>query len=409
MDEKKIAVPSWLPELMDQFRQELAKRAEDDVDCRPLLLQERAELDDKIDGWRQSLGNPKLAAPVWTLIASDLALAVERQQSIDAILAEKQFRDLQAETIIQPEHVQKRLARLADVLAANNPTMGNLELSLYIDRITCYPDGKVTLRTCKLGIAPDAVELLADEPTETAAGQQKSSVKGVPRRRNKLRVSGVSADEADWDSLGYFATATERFAGVDDSFFWVDTFQVPDAPVPWYIKNAEVVFTLRQKEMLSYDGLVGKFGKSKPTMMAACKHYLKTHPGAVDNVKLSAGGSRRKRIDVRPIADEVRRLWWDEGSSKLDLADKYHCPSTAIDRALTVAYAKTGEKVPTEEQRRQYRRGLARKLLLDGEYLEEIARTLHASEVTVRTLLKESFAADGKPMPDLRRRSREAS
>jgi hypothetical protein len=45
-------------------------------------------------------------------------------------------------------------------------------------------------------------------------------------------------------------------------------------------------------------------------------------------------------------------------------------------------------------------------MLDEGHSLEEIAHTLAVSDVTARTILKASFEAEGRPMPDLRRRPR---
>ena len=47
--------------------------------------------------------------------------------------------------------VAAQLTRLADLLGGDNPSCGNLELSMHIDRIDCFQDDKVDIRTCKLG------------------------------------------------------------------------------------------------------------------------------------------------------------------------------------------------------------------------------------------------------------------
>lgn len=146
------------------------------------------------------------------------------------------------------------------------------------------------------------------------------------------------------------------------------------------------------------------FGVSKPTIAHANRYYLETHPGAKDEVNLSAGGSRKKRLDVRPIAQEVRSLWWDEHRSKLRLTRKYGCAETTINRALKVAYADTGEQVPSTEDRRQQQIAVGRKMLDDGHGLEEIANALDVAGFTAHNYLKQSFETEGKSMPDLRRR-----
>jgi hypothetical protein len=325
------------------------------------------------------------------------------------LLGEQNAQDTKVENLIDPAQIQERVDRLAQVLAANNPTRGNLELSLYIDRIECLPDGKVTVRMCKLGLAPDAVHLLADNfATADAEAESKTNGKHVPRRRNKLNACNADENPHELDALNYYATDPKRFAGLGERFFWTDTFQIPAKELPWYKEHAEEVFSLRQAQKLSYESLSRVFKKSDPTMRAACVYYLDTHPGAVDEVKLLAGNSGTKRIDVGPIADEVRKLWWEDGWSKLQLAVKFNVAATTIDRALKLAYAKTGEKVPTKEERQQYQMQRAHGLLDAGESVDNIARILHTSDVTVRKLLRKSFAAKGLPIPDLRRRRRQA-
>jgi len=408
MDEERLSSLPWLPDLVDEVQQVLAERANGREDCRPGLQLERNDLDEKIRGWTQSLGNPALPPALRESIETECAAAIERQEDIDALLAEKNARDVKAEDIVIPERALERVDRLANVLAANDPTCGNLELSLYIDVIDCFRDGKVKMRTCKLGIAPEAALLLADESTPAETCQQPSPGKTKRRRRNKLRVINIDDSNLEIDSLNYFATDPNRFAGIPARFFWNDTFQIPEKALPWYQEYSEPVFRRRQDGKFSYDGLARVFGKSEPTCQRACEYYLETHPGEVDQVQLSAGGPRSKRIDVAPIAEDVRRLWWDEGGSKLQLGLKFEVATTTIDRALKLAYAKTGEQVPTENERHQHRISRARKLLDAGESIDNIARILRTSNVTVRKLLKNSFSQEGVPMPDLRRRRRQA-
>jgi hypothetical protein len=64
--------------------------------------------------------------------------------------------------VLDESEVLARIHTLSDVLANNNPTRGNLELSPHIDRITCSRDGSVELRVCKLGSLPDVIDMLDD-------------------------------------------------------------------------------------------------------------------------------------------------------------------------------------------------------------------------------------------------------
>jgi len=62
--------------------------------------------------------------------------------------------------------------------------------------------------------------------------------------------------------------------------------------------------------------------------------------------------------------------------------------------------------MPSRKELRQKKLAEARRLLDVGQQLEEIATAMKVSDVTARKYLRESFAAKGKPMPDLRSRRR---
>ena len=61
--------------------------------------------------------------------------------------------------------------------------------------------------------------------------------------------------------------------------------------------------------------------------------------------------------------------------------------------------------MPTTAEARSHKANEARRLLDAGTPLEDIAATMNVSNVTVRKYLRQSFAADGKVMPDLRRKN----
>jgi len=133
------------------------------------------------------------------------------------------------------------------------------------------------------------------------------------------------------------------------------------------------------------------------------KHYLDTHPDERDSIDLPHGRGESRTVDVEPYMAEVRRLF-DGGESKLALTKKFNWPSSAVDRALELSYAKEGRRVPTNKERRQQQINRARQLYEDqlkkGKVsLAEIARELHVSDVTARDYLRESFKAQGNPAP----------
>ena len=202
VDKRNVQQPSWLPELMELVRRELSRLTENQHDQRPALEQEVKVLDGKIKGWSESMAKPDLTTALRTAIESDWSVALERRQEIENILTEREAQSEQADRIVDESEVLRRLEQLADVLADNNPTMGNLHLSLHIDRIVCAPDGKVVMRSCKLGTLTEAVEIFANmDDNGDASGNIPKQTRGTPRRRGRLRVGYCEEDDRNMRSL----------------------------------------------------------------------------------------------------------------------------------------------------------------------------------------------------------------
>jgi hypothetical protein len=413
---KPTAEPSWLPGLVAQVQQVFQELDKKSPDLRSALNHERQQIENQCAGWSQSLANPTLSSGVRTEIEAQYSDAVARRAEIDTDLQEQEFIGVRNQELIERAPILDRLQRLDQVLAENNPTLGNLELSQVIDRIVCRSDRKVVLRMCKLGLLPEAIDVLATEPNgevppSDSAPTKKPKTK--PRRRTRLRTVGAE-NGTDARALADFVADPQRFSGLGDEWFWIKSFQVPEPKTPWYIANAEAVFCRRQESKLSFDKLAVEFHTTDTTIRAAMKHYLDAHPDERDSVDLPHGRGESRTVDVEPHMAEVRRLF-DDGYSKLALAKKFNWPTSAVDRALKLSYAKEGKRVPTKEERRQQQIDRARQLYKDqlkkgkvsladkGKVsLADIARALHVSDITARDYLRESFKAQGEIMPDLR-------
>jgi hypothetical protein len=350
MDDKFASLP-WLPELMDQIEQALERLSADQPDCRLALEHELQQIDDSFLGLRESLKKSTLAAEIRTALEEDWAAALERKQEIEDALHETNYAKLRNEGLVQPEQVLQRLECLDKVLTNNDPTRGNLELSLHIDRITCYPGGKVTMRTCKLGTLTDAVELLSDNPaagdrdTTSAPGRDKA------RRRSRLRTDDADDGARELRAMANFAADPDRFAGLGSEWFWIDEFQLPDGPESWAATNGEAVFKRRQETKFSYAKLAVEFGVTPPTIGAAIRTFLEHHPGVKDEVQLPRGGKRPKRFDPSQFGDEARELWLS-GWTKKELAAKYGCSVPTLDSALAFVYERDGLPFPKRQPAR---------------------------------------------------------
>ncbi|MEX0585660.1 MAG: hypothetical protein WD176_03385, partial [Pirellulales bacterium] len=325
----------------------------------------------------------------------------------EAQLSELTQQTLMAGDLVRQEQVIERLDYLDEVLAVNDPTRGNLELSLHIDRIICGRNGTVTLRMCKLGIMPDSIGLLSTpvvkppvKGLDDKAGKPKSP---KARRRGKLRVVEEHGT-TDLRAQASFIADPDRFVGLGDEWFWIDEFSIPESS-SWSADNAEAIFRRRQESRLSYAKLAEEFGVTSPTIGAAIRHYLNTDPGERDAVILQRGGKRRPKFDLSKFAEEAQRLWID-GWSKEKLAKRYECSAPTVGKAIAYAYAQEGLPMPTRGEARRGKVLEARRLLDEGNALEAIVAKMKVSDVTARQLLRESFQSEGKPMPDMRRRKR---
>jgi DNA invertase Pin-like site-specific DNA recombinase len=400
--------PSWLPELIQLVQHDLKRLEEETPDQEAGMRRELQEIDRHLVGWRLTLGDPNLSTVVRSDLVTQFERAMLRKQELESEENGRRALKLHVEKTISANVVVENLQRLDETLAGFNPTLGNIELSKHIEKIVCFPDGKVELRGTRLGLFNGAVELLSRAGTECSASSQAAEAQGhgsiVPRLRSRLYVPNLSTDSAG--IVGDLATAIDpdRFAGVPEKFFWKQAF-VLEKKLPWAKTHAEIVFKRRQETRLSQRELANEFGVTGPTIGGAIRNYLETHPGETDNVKLGRGGKRKPKINVAAFASEALQLW-RSGWSKVKLAAEYGCSTTVIDKALAWAYEQEGLILPTREGIAREKSTEARKLLDEGRSLQEIATSMHCTTVTARKLLKDSFAVESKVMPDLRSRCR---
>jgi predicted Rdx family selenoprotein len=262
--------PEWLAPLFETVRQTLAARVDRHPDQRAAHKHELQQLLGQQAGWSQSLAKVDLAPSLRSVIEANWERALARQHEIEATLAEQDSRQQRVGELLDPQQVVGRLDKMPEVLALNNPTLGNLELSLHIDRIDCYQDGKVVMRTCKLGALTGAVEILATTnvqqvaPTDTNGDAAKQA---KPRRRARLRVDGGT----DVKAAANTAADPDRFAGLGEEWFWEDTFQIPEKTWPFQ-EMAIAVATERLLAERTHEELAETFGVTVPTIRKAIKY-----------------------------------------------------------------------------------------------------------------------------------------
>jgi len=351
MDDLSQERPSWLPELMDRISQHLKALEQAEPDRGASLKAEHDQLDANVKGWSLTLANPNLALEMRAVIEEQCQEVLQRKRQIEQQLRELAAIRSQAEKILDPDEVLGRLDKLADVLASNNPTLGNLELSFHIDRIDCHADGRIEVRTCQLGALTGACELMAEvsvghRDDEAMAKSCRSTDGFGPRRRTRLRLHDVDVPRSQLQASADFAADPYRFAGLGEQWFWLDVFQIPGKTTSWAEENAESVKS-RYDELAAVSGkkpslkvLAAEFGKSRPTISAALK--IAEHGGPIRDARCKEPDS--PHVDAKALADEFARLEREEGIQRAAIAKRFGVHRNTVARVLNDWYAKRGIK-----------------------------------------------------------------
>jgi hypothetical protein len=244
----------------------------------PPLENERGILEEQCKGWAQSLAKAELPVKLREHIEAQYNEAIERIEDIDIALAEKSAHENVLADVIAPSAVEEQLSRLAEVLAKNNPSMGNIELAHHIDRIDCFGSGKIVVRTCTLGVVAGAVDFLANQ--NGSQGRNAVSQAGVrrvkPRRLTRRRLDSGEPVTEDLKARAAWATDPQRFADLDERWFEERVFTVPKR-LSWVEEHAPEV-AARRKLNETEQQLAEHFGKSLPTIRAALRIARKTDP-----------------------------------------------------------------------------------------------------------------------------------
>ena len=279
MKESEVVQMRWFVELVAEIEEalnEMSKRTETQM---PPLEDEKRELENQVKGWSQSLANPNLPINLRQHIEPQCDAALQRIADIDIAIDGRLAESRSLHTVADPSQVAERLSRLDKVLAGNNPPMGNIELAHHIDRIDCHADGKVVVRTCKLGALTEAVELF--KQVGGSSNGQSEQVKGrpnsvVPRRLTRRRVETGEAPTDELKARAIWATDPNRFAYLDERWFKEHMFHVPE-PTFWAKEHAAEVAASRKlgatEQMLS-----DQFGVSLPTIRKSLRIARKSDP-----------------------------------------------------------------------------------------------------------------------------------
>ena len=259
---------------------ELCSAVRDEFEClvaaemreAPALQGEMQELQERMAGWRISLANSRLASALRADIERDYEHATTRVQEIENSLASEDVRRQCLSSALNSPLVDSRLQQLHNALTGDSPTLINLQLTFHIDAIKCYSDAQVVMKTCKLGTMPEAITLI---------GRQHYAATALPdvvewRRRGARRLGTLTKDAGELKSAAFQVGDPSRFAGLDEQWFWVDRFQVPQQ-IYWPEKHAREVAEWRLANAASMQVLVQHFGKTPPTLRKALQIAKETY------------------------------------------------------------------------------------------------------------------------------------
>lgn len=320
------------------------------------LTAELEQLEDKIRGWAVTLAKTNLHRRLRDNLETQTSAAYDRIEMIEQAIQENEAEESVLEAAVRPIEVSSRLKQLHEVILGECPTATNLELSMHIDRIDCFDDGRVVSRICKIGSSPLAVQWFCDPDAEVDREPRNSKANGhrvKPRRRALLRLH---ADEGDYDELMnriHMATDPNRFAGLPDQWFWTDEYQMPEKTY-WVHDNA-------QRVLARYDEI--KANGKKPSLNAMAKEFGKSRPTISRALDIAVGAGnvnkpehRREPTSVKgnPEFESKIAEMHDDGKLNKEIAETLGLGRSTVTMALDRLYVQRG--FPRPDGRRERHR-----------------------------------------------------
>ena len=309
----------------------------------PRFQSELAELQENVSGWTITLGQPQVPSILRDKLIADSGAALERIEEIEVILESRASESVVFERLVQKSEIEDRLNRLGEVLKGECPTSTNLELSMHIDRIECFQDGRVVCRSCKIGSVPDAVIWFSqsDEDSKPSADTNAAgNYRTKPRRRAWMNVDDSSCTDEKLRDRINMATDPHRFDRLPDNWFWVDEFRIPE-PTFWAKENAAAVQERFNKlndsgQKFTLNALAKEFSVSRPTISRALDIALGN-----DN---AGPAPHRKESTVRvkgnpEIENRIAELH-DEGLLNKDIGTTLNISRSTVTNALDRLYQK---------------------------------------------------------------------
>ncbi len=295
-------------------------------------------MQERVAGWSLSLANPKLDTSLRADIEGQYGQSKARIAQLQNLIAEHENKAQRVQQAFDPRLVVDRLQRLSDVLAGSNPTEGNIELSRHVEKIECFDDGKVVLRTTPLGIFDGAVQLLRrpmndGTAVDNAPEQLRPTARIKARRRRQLRGEPPACDAKDNVAAEVDITNPQRFAELGAEWFWEDVLEI-QRPTGWAQEHATEVAAARATGK-THEQLAAMFNVTVPTIRKAIK-IAQQSDGTLTTLPRKMPRARWPEQHFEEVAD-LRRT----GMSMTELCNHFHRSEPLIRTALKLAAEQT--------------------------------------------------------------------
>jgi hypothetical protein len=333
----------WFRELQDFVQRELDRSGETRLQQQPAIEKEIANIKSQQQGWTMSLSNPKLNLDTRALIEEQMGVALSRLKELEEILSAMNAATNSSRTIVDPHAIADRLTRLNEILSCENASRINVELARHIDTIRCYSDGKVVVRTCKLGalaLESHASGLFAS--VNIAKLDAESAQRGRPRRRGVRRLETVDAG-AELRQEAHWAADVNRFADLGEDWFWEDESVIPEATF-WSKEHAWEVAKLKiDGDHMTNERLAEHFGVTIPTIRKALRFAREQDPALAP---LLGKIARTRWEDLNYC--EVYKLKTEKTMSVPQLAAHFGKSEPTIRKALELAQSEVHGSVSSD-------------------------------------------------------------
>lgn len=273
-----VEIPEWFPHLMTLVQKECDRLYEIQPDRLKGIREQLRKIDDKIEGWRLTLGSPALSGSVRADIIAEYEAARQEHDRLENELTSEIALEKHVMQVFDVQMVMDRLHKLDTILTSDNATLINVALSMHIERIQCYRDGRVVMRGTHLGLFEGGVELLSDNnhiPPDTLNATGRDGTKQVaPRRRARRHVPNLVSDDGMTDAAERCADV-HRFDQLPSEFKWMEEFYIRPK-MSWSEEYAEQIYK-EWLEVRNITELARRHGKTTPTIRKALSIARKLH------------------------------------------------------------------------------------------------------------------------------------